>query len=103
MASLTLTEEKYLRTKVGSAVELADLQESYDRLGTLDGVAREILETRLADLLADPASFSVPGEYSQDTRANIESIQKLLATLGGASDLGSGGVTVVGPDLPCGR
>lgn len=101
--TLTTPEEKYLRTKVGSAVDLAVLQESYDRLGSLDAVAREILETRLADLLADPASFAIPGEYSQDTRTNIENLQKTLASLGGTSDLGEGGVTMVGPRLHCGR
>lgn len=99
---LTLPEEKYLRTKVGSAVDLAVLQESFDRLGDLDAVAREILETRLADLLADPASFTVVGEYSQDVSANIKSIQETLGSLGGVSDLGSGAVSITGPEF-CGR
>lgn len=102
MTTLTLEQEKYLRTKVWSAVELSVLQESYDRHGDLDAVAREILETRLADLLADPASFNVVGEYSQDTRTNIENIQTVLGTLGGTSDLGSGSVTISGPEF-CGR
>lgn len=101
--ALTTAEVQYLRTKVGSAEDLAVLQSTYDRLLDLDAVAREILEIRLADLLADPASFSVSGEYSQDTRTNIENLQKTLATLGGVSELATGGVRVLSPDPPCGR
>lgn len=98
--ALSTADLKYLRTKVGSREPPtdADLQDGYDRLGILDAVAREILEIRLADLLADPASFSVSGEYSQDTSANIRELRETLGSLGGQSALGTGTVQVAEPE-----
>lgn len=95
--ALSTAETQYLRTKVGSGVDPAVLQEAYDRLLDLDAVAREILEIRRADLLAQPDSFTVVGEYSQSTAKQLEGIDSVLASLGGISDLGSGSVRVVDP------
>lgn len=96
---LTDAQVHYLRTKVGTDAPTDDeLQEAFDRLDDVDSVAREALEIRLADLLAAPESFSVSGEYSQSTGRNIDGIKATLATLGGISELGSGGtVRIIEP------
>jgi hypothetical protein len=80
--ALTTDQIKLMRRWVGRRPDDAALQDGYDRLGSLTETVREVLQTRRADLIADPASYSVPGEYSQDTRANLEAIDRLLAELG---------------------
>ena len=89
MPSPPLTEDQVqvLRRQVGDRPTTQELQDIYDRTGSLTATAREILEVRLANYQADPASFSVHGEYSQDTGTNIAALQKALAELG---DLDSG-------------
>jgi hypothetical protein len=63
-----------------------DLDDIYDRKGGLVGVVRTVWAQRLANLLAEPATFSVAGEYSQSTRDNIEGIQNRLKELSGTAD-----------------
>jgi hypothetical protein len=55
-------------------------------------VAREVLEGRLAKMRSQPAQFSVSGEYSQGTAANITSLETQLKNIPGTS--GDGGFTV---------
>jgi hypothetical protein len=45
-----------------------------------EAVAQTIISTRLADLLASPASFSVPG-YSESNTANIVALKEKLSEL----------------------
>lgn len=77
-----------VRDEVGSVEPPsdADLDDIYDRKGGLVGTVRVVWAQRLANFLADPATFSVSGEYSQSTRDNIEGIQKRLAELSGLAD-----------------
>lgn len=79
---LTVAQIVLMRRWVGRRPSDDDLQTIYDRTGSLTETVREVLETRRADLIADPASYAITGEYSQDTRANIDAINKLLAQLG---------------------
>lgn len=76
-----------LRSRLGSNANEADLSARYDRLGDLVAVEHEVLSQRLADLLASPATFSVPGEYSQSTGENIRALQARIDALpiGGTS------------------
>lgn len=103
---MALTEDDlfYLRSKIGTAEPPtdADLDENYDRLGTLDAVAAEILATRLADLANQPDSFTVVGEYSQSTSKQMEAIAALLDTVISEEDeLGElGTMTIVERDAP---
>src|SRR5687767_9623527 len=70
----------WVRRKIGTGTPTDDdLDDVYDRVGSREEVVKEVLETRLADLLANPAQFSVSGEYSQNTGANIAALQKALA------------------------
>lgn len=91
------------RRQVGNAPDDATLNATYDRLLDVDAVVLEVLEIRLAELLRKPAQFSVPGEYSQSTDANIKALTERIASLGGGSGLGSGVVTIVSPEPPEGR
>jgi hypothetical protein len=74
-----------IRRQIGDTVPPsdADLNAIYDRTGDVDELVREVLERRLATLLASPAQFSVAGEYSQSTAANIEALRKQLGDLPG--------------------
>lgn len=68
-----------------------DLDEIYDRYVAIDGtrtvaqhrsdVAEEVLTKRLADYLANPAQFIVPGEYGQNTSSNINHLREVLSQL----------------------
>lgn len=82
MEPLTEAQLAVLRRRVGNGLTVEELQAVYDRTENLTETAREILEIRLATMLADPASFNVAGEYSQDTSTNIKEIRSSLAWLG---------------------
>lgn len=80
---MTVDQLAWLRSQVGTATPPTDedLDVYFDRLLTVEAVAEEILETRLADLLAGPASFSISGKYSENNAANIKALQDRLASL----------------------
>lgn len=102
MADLTDEQLILLRRQVGGSPSDDDLQEAFDRLGDLAEVAREVLQIRLANLRAAPATFAVPGEYSQSTAENLRALEAQLAGLAQVGDLaaGAGQVRVVCPDPP---
>ncbi len=77
-----------IRDEIGTAEPptTADLDVIYDRVSGLVGVVRAVWAQRLANLLAEPATFSVSGEYSQSTSANIEAIRKRLSELASYPD-----------------
>ena len=84
----------YLRRQVGSTPDDDSLQDIYDRLDAsgydededhLDAVALEVLETRLADLLANPSVMEIEGVYSQSTAANIRALQEQIDDRGGGA------------------
>lgn len=82
MAALTEGQLVTLRRQVGSSPTDGELQLIFDRVGSLTETAREVLEIRLANLRAEPTSFTVPGEYSQDTSGQIKALDAQLAKLG---------------------
>lgn len=60
----------------------ADLDDAADRLsGSVYQVAREYLRARLMTLVANPASFSIPGDYSQNTGENMRMIENRIGEL----------------------
>lgn len=99
--ALTPDQLSIVRAEIGDAVppEDGDLDDLHEQYGGLVGIVRHIWKHRLADLLADPASFTVPGEYGQNTTENIKAIQKRLFELASYADDGDllppGGVAVV--------
>lgn len=81
MAALTDEEFRTIRTWL---VWLTDADRATSDLifanhGNIWACIEEGLRERLMQLIADPAQFSVNGEYSQNTTANIEALQGLLA------------------------
>lgn len=89
MAAFTEEDLAYLRTKLGSSVNettnpdlVTDLEDRYDRLGSVQLVVVEVLRERLAniaDIQNNPLNFTVVGEYSQDASANVAFLTRALA------------------------
>lgn len=77
--ALTTEQQVFFRRKLGSNVDLADAETRLTRLSDEWLVVVEVLEERLSTLVATPASFSIPGDYSQDTRDNIRLVERALA------------------------
>jgi hypothetical protein len=96
------TEEDllWIRRKIGSGEPPTDedLDDALTRLGDRAEVAREILDTRLAELRSQPTSVSVAGEYSRDTRGQIEAIERQLATDSDLLAVSDTHVRIVHPD-----
>lgn len=86
--ALTNEQRFLVRAEVGTRVPPSDdeLDDIHDRRGGLVGVVREVWSTRLANLLATPATFAIPGDYSQSTGENIRALRALLDRLAGLPD-----------------
>jgi hypothetical protein len=102
--ALTTNDLQWIRRWTGDAPDDADLNARYDRLQSLKAVATEVVEQRLANFLANPASFSVD-DYSQNSGENIRGMQKLLDALEDITEGdvdGGGGLRVIPPaPRPC--
>ena len=77
---LTDAQEFEIRQWLGTTPGRAELDSVYDGTGTVRETITYVLRQRRAALLAQPKSFSIPGEYSQ-TNFDPESISKLLLEL----------------------
>lgn len=92
--TLTADQTAYFKRKLGSGVDLVDLEARLVRLeADEDAVIVEVREERYNTTLQKPASFTIPGEYSENRAANLEAMRK---------DGGSAGsvVTIVPTDPP---
>jgi hypothetical protein len=80
---LTQTELDLLRDRLPDETNPTDnqLQTAFDGLGDVAQVALRFLRRRLALLVAQPAQFGVPGEYSQNTGANITALREMIADI----------------------
>lgn len=82
--ALTGSDLRYARRKLGSLPADADLNTLYDTLVVegkdqpLEWMILESLETRLAEMIRNPAQFSVSGEYSQNTGENIKALKEAI-------------------------
>lgn len=81
-----------IRQWVGSTPDDNALSAGYDALGSAEGVALQILQTRRADLVAGGPSFSISGHYSQGSPAELlkaidGQIDALIYALGCGSGL----------------
>jgi hypothetical protein len=98
--ALTQEQADYFDSQLGPGTyDASDLEA---RLARMDQdptvVVRGVLEGRMAKLLASPASFAVPGEYSQSTGQNITALQLQLNNLGTGEAGGIGVGRMVRPD-----
>lgn len=102
--ALSTADVQWIRRWVGDTPDDANLQTRYDRLGSLKAVATEVLDQRLANFLANPASFSTD-DYSQNHGENIRALTKRLDELADATEGdvdGVGGMRIVPPaPRPC--
>ena len=100
--ALSVVQTAYYETRLGTldAADIVDIETRQARLGG-DGyeplVVVEILEIRLADLLKNPAQFSIPGDYSENRTANIEQLTAKLADAQGEAGVAGTVLTSVPP------
>lgn len=87
--AITADDLAVIRSHVGSTPNDADLTARWERLGTVEKVALEVLRGRLADLLAAPASLRVDGDYSESWGKNIDALRVKVRELEAA--VASGG------------
>lgn len=81
--ALTPADLEYIRSEIGTAEppDDSDLNAIFDRVGSVTGVAAEVIRKRLADALNEgPASFSAD-DYSENRARNIDGWEKQLARL----------------------
>lgn len=83
VTTTTLTDDQLaeLRAELGPDLTAAEVQPRWERHGDLRLVALEVVRERLAALLAGPATFTVPGVYSQSTAPNLTAYREQLARL----------------------
>jgi hypothetical protein len=80
MADLTTADLAWVRSKIGSGdpPSDADLHAAYERLGTRELVATEVLEGRLASILSGPQKLSLEGDITIDYGAAAKGISGLI-------------------------
>lgn len=82
----------YIRSAIGAAAPPTDddLYDAFDRLDSSDAVIAEVLRARLANLLTQPASFSLSGVYSQSNSETIRALTERLAQAEAAAAVAAG-------------
>ncbi|MFE0206999.1 hypothetical protein [Streptomyces sp. NPDC058985] len=71
----------WLLGQLGAATDVNDLENRYDRLGSARAVAIEVLNGRLADLLAQPTTVNVSGVVAVGFGENIKALERKIAAL----------------------
>lgn len=71
----------WLLDQLGTATDLADLEDRYTRLGSARAVALSVLRTRRAALLAQPAKVSVTGVVNVDYAEIIKALERQITEL----------------------
>lgn len=79
------TQVAQLQSELGTALDYDDLAARLERLGDLDEVIVEVLRIRLADVMAGPTTFAIPGEYSQDASAQQKALEARLGLSAGTA------------------
>lgn len=104
--ALTDDQAAFFDSKLGPGTwDPADLEARLTRTGSEVYAAREVLEGRLAAFSAQPAQYTLPGDYQQSTQANISALRETLKDLPAPPlppppDGGSGGAAaaIIRPD-----
>jgi hypothetical protein len=73
--------QAWLLSQLGTATDLADLEQRLARLGTARAVALEVVRERLAVLRAQPASVNLSGVVSVSYGENIKAYERQIAML----------------------
>lgn len=102
--ALSATQTVYFEQRLGTPLDVPDLEERLLRLGG-DGyepaAAVEVLTIRLANLQKNPLKFSIPGDYSEDRSENAKLMQAALEDA--QADAGSGPSVLVATPPQRGR
>ena len=80
--TLTDAEYAYLRSELGEA-ERADLETRYQRLGSLQAVATEVLRERKAALISDPLAVTVQEVATVNNAENVKALERQIAAIEG--------------------
>ncbi|WP_432033721.1 hypothetical protein [Streptomyces antibioticus] len=78
--SLSEAEYAYLRSELGET-DRADLEGRYQRLGSLEAVAVEVLRERKAALVSDPLAVTVQGIATVNNAENVKALERQIAAL----------------------
>ncbi|MGC9540014.1 hypothetical protein [Streptomyces sp. UG1] len=78
--SLTEADYAYLRSELGEA-DRADLGTRYQRLGSLQAVAVEVLRERKAALVSDPLAVTVQGIATVNNAENVRALERQITAL----------------------
>lgn len=81
--SPTSAELAYIRSEIGVADPPSDdeLIRRFERLGSANAVALEVIKERKAELMAAPLSETFPGEYSRNSEGNLRALERRAAKL----------------------
>ncbi|MET9035308.1 hypothetical protein [Streptomyces mirabilis] len=77
---LTDIQYAYLRSELGEA-DRDDLDARYERLGTVEAVAIEVLRERKAMLVSDPLAVTVQGVATVNNAENVKALERQIAAL----------------------
>ncbi|MCZ1019797.1 hypothetical protein [Streptomyces noursei] len=72
---------RWLQTQLGDDLTTDDLTNRYQRLGTARAVVAEVLQERMARLIADPLKITVNGVASIDNSVNLAALERHLKVL----------------------
>lgn len=95
--ALTTEQVAYFRSQLGSTIDVVDLEERLLRLGTQEQAVVEAMDQMIADQLAKPLNFTVPGEYGEDRSNNLKLLAAQADSLRTRLPLGDEIVRVVNP------
>lgn len=81
--ALTADELIYIRSEIGTQEPPDDLEleDSYERHGSVYAVIAEVFRQRIAELLAKPTQFTIPGDYSENTSENLKTLRDRLKVM----------------------
>ncbi|MFJ4010324.1 hypothetical protein [Streptomyces sp. NPDC090026] len=95
---------RWLLAQLGPDTDPADLTQRYERLGSARDVALEVLNERIASLVAEPLKVTVNGVATIDHTANVAALERrytkvAAATAPDANPQEEGGGVVVAWEL----
>ncbi|MFE2149082.1 hypothetical protein ACFXAO_03475 [Streptomyces lavendulae] len=70
---------RWLMAQLGPDSDPADLEQRYERLHSARAVAQEVLQERIAALLAEPLRVSINGIATIDQTSNLAAFERRLA------------------------
>ncbi|MFD9721006.1 hypothetical protein [Streptomyces sp. NPDC059076] len=73
--------QAWLTAQLGTATDLADLEQRYTRLHTARAVALEVIRERLAALRSQPGSVTVSGVVGVNFGENIRAYERQITAL----------------------